>query len=148
MECDKNRNMKPVAKGRVMFLFYFLAVSVFLIANPIYAKEISYTQEDRDRLIRLEEGQKAINQRIDDLGKRIDDLGKRIDDLRDLVYVVLGGIIALIGFVIWDRRTALAPTIRKYKELEEREERIEKVLKELARQDPKIAEILRQIGII
>jgi len=30
------------------------------------------------------------------------------------------GIFALIGFVLWDRMTALAPAIRKNRELEER----------------------------
>lgn len=117
------------------FLFFnFLSSSVF-------AKEVSFTQEDRDRLIRLEEAEKALSQRIDDLGKRI-------DDLRDIVYVVLGGIIALIGFVIWDRRTALSPAIKKNKELEERQDRIERALKELARKDTELAEILRRLGIL
>ncbi len=34
---------------------------------------------------------------------------------------------SLIGFVIWDRRSALAPAIRKTNELEEREEKIGRV---------------------
>jgi len=34
----------------------------------------------------------------------------------------LPGIIALIGFVVWDRRTALSPVIRKTKDLEERDD--------------------------
>ena len=66
-----------------------------------------FTQDDRDRIIRLEEGQKSLQQQI--------------SDLRDLMYVALGGIIGLfagmvgiVGFVIWDRRTAVA---RKGKEL-------------------------------
>ena len=72
------------------------------------ANEVSFTQQDREMLIRLDEGQKAIN--------------NRIDDLRNLIYVVLAGIFALIGFVLWDRRTTLAPAVRKNRELEEREE--------------------------
>ncbi len=79
------------------------------------ANEVSFTQQDREMLIRLDEGQKAIN-------NRIDDVNKRIDDLRNLIYVVLAGIFALIGFVLWDRRTTLAPAVRKNRELEEREE--------------------------
>lgn len=120
-------------------------------------------QNIEERLIRLEEGQKnlnnkfenlnqrmnekfvAVNQRIDDkfdaLNKRIDDMNKRFDDidkrfanidkrfdnlrseikddineLRTVVHYALGGIftvlmaiIGLIGFIIWDRRTALVP---------------------------------------
>jgi len=80
------------------------------------------------KLAKLEEGQNGLNRRIDDQGKRIDDLrselkgdiqalGNRMNDLKNLMYVVLAGIFALIGFVIWDRRTALSPVVRKAREL-------------------------------
>ncbi|MEK7289704.1 MAG: hypothetical protein AAB067_05960, partial [Planctomycetota bacterium] len=72
--------------------------------------------------------------RFDDVNRRFDDMNGRFDDLKGLLYVILAGIFALFGFVLWDRRTALAPAIRKTKELEEKEEMIEKVLRELARQ--------------
>jgi len=128
-----------------------------------FAKAIPFTQDDRDRLIRLEEGQKALNQRIDDLNRRveegfkatnqrIDDLNRRIDGLQTFMLwgfgILFGGMGILIGFVIWDRRTALAPAIKKYKELEEKEEKIEKALKELAEKDPKIAEALKHVGLL
>ena len=54
----------------------------------------------------------------------------------------------MIGFVIWDRRTALAPAIRKNRELEEREERLEKALREYARKEPALAEALRNVGLM
>ena len=152
--------------------------------------------EERDRevinrLIRLEEGNKALNKRIDDVNKRIDDVNKRIDDLsrsinkriddlraelkgdiaelrdelrgdidslkgelkgdisdlRNLMYVIIGGIFALMAIVIWDRRTALSPVIRKTRELEEREEFTLRVIKEYARREPKLAEVLKSMGI-
>src|SRR3989339_762830 len=93
----------------------FLIIFIFVLASSTFAKDIPYTQEDRDRLIRvetrLEEGLKAVNQRIDGLEKsinqRIDGLEKsinqRIDSLQNLVYVVISGIFVLIGFVLWDR---------------------------------------------
>ena len=101
-----------------------------------------FSQEDRERLIRLEtkveEGQKSLQ--------------RQIDNLYALILwgfgILFGGMGLLIGFVIWDRRTALAPAIRKNKELEEREELIEKALKEYARENPKFAEILKGFGII
>jgi len=133
-------------------------------------QSIPFTREDRDRLIRLEEGQKALSQRIDDMNKRIDgvegrmeslerSVNLRIDDLRGEVRdlktfmlwgfgILFGGMGLLIGFVIWDRRTALAPAVRKTQELEEREEKLEKAFKELARRDSAVAEILRQVGLL
>ncbi len=113
------------------------------------AKEIQYSLEDRERLTRLEvkveEGLKAVNQRIDGLDKRI-------DGLQGLMYVVIGAVIAqtigIVGFVLWDRRSALAPAIRKNRELEEREETIEKILKEYAKQEPRLAEILKSAKLL
>ncbi len=122
-----------------------ITFTFFLLTSFIsFAREIPYTQDDRDRLIRVEEGQKAINQRIDDLIKRI-------ESLQNFMLwgfgIIFGGMGLLIGFVIWDRKTALQPVIRKNRELEEREEKIERALKELAKKDPNIAEILKKIGL-
>lgn len=123
----------------------------FLSAGNAQAgsKEIPYTQDDRDRLIRMEEGLKAVNQRIDGLERSVN---QRIDGLQDLMYVVIAAIFAqivgVVGFVLWDRRTALAPAISKQKELEEREEKIEKALKEVALKDPNIKEALRRVGLL
>ncbi len=118
---------------------------ITITSSAAYAKESSFTQEDRERLIRIEEGLKATNQRIEEGLKATN---QRIDDLRDLSYVVIGGMLALIGFVLWDRRSALAPAIRKARELEEREDRIERALKEIALKDANVKEALRHAGIL
>jgi hypothetical protein len=130
-------NIKWIIRCRGV-LQYALAILILFTSVNAFAKEVPFTQEDRDRLIRVEtrldEGLKAVNQRI--------------DDLRDLLYVVIGGMLALIGFVLWDRRTALAPAIRKNKELEEREDRLEKALREYAKKEPALAEILKNMGLM
>ena len=36
--------------------------------------------------------------------------------MRNFLYVILAGMFALVGFVIWDRRTALAPAVKKVEE--------------------------------
>jgi tetrahydromethanopterin S-methyltransferase subunit G len=63
------------------------------------SKEVPYTLDDRDRLIRVE--------------AKVEALDKRIDGLQGLMYVVIGAVIAqtigIVGFVLWDRRSALAP---------------------------------------
>ncbi len=135
-----------------MKLFLLLTL-LFSIALP---KEVPFTQEDRDRIIRLEEGQKYLQKQIDDLKKQIDDLKKdtqrQFDELRTFLYwgfgILFGGMGILIGFVIWDRRTAVEPVARKLKEIEEKEEKIERFIKELARKDPEIKEIAKKEGLI
>ncbi len=88
-----------------------LVLAIFL--NFAFAREVPFTLEDRERIIRLEEGQKAIIQRIEDTNRRIDDV---ISIMLWGFGVLFAGMMTLIGFVIWDRRTALAPAIRKAKE--------------------------------
>jgi len=108
---------------------------------------------DRDRLIRLEtkieEGTKSLEKRMVE-GQN--SLQRQIDDLKTFMFwgfgILFGGMGLLIGFVIWDRRTALAPAVKKTEELEEKEEKIEKALKELATKDPKVAEALKHAGLL
>src|SRR5712692_2024539 len=116
---------------------------------PARAEEVPYTLEDRDRLIRVETILQEFKESVD---KRIESVDKRIERLET---VMMGGfgllftsMIGLVGFVLWDRRTALAPAIRKSRELEEREERIERALRELAQQDPRVAEALKHAGLL
>ncbi len=141
------------------FLLTFILL-ISLLNIPLYAaKEIAYTQDDRDRLIRMEEAIKGVNYRIDSIEKRIDSLEKRIDsldnrinDLQRLMYVIISAIFAqiigVVGFVLWDRRTALAPAISKNKELDEKTEKLEKAFKEIAKTDKKTLDALRKVGIL
>ena len=119
-------------------LLIMVVMTVMGNALSAYARDISFTQEDRDRIIRLEEGQKSLQ--------------RQIDDLYALILwgfgILFGGMGVLIGFVIWDRRTALAPAIKKNKELEEREDLLERALKEFAKQEPRLAEVLRTMRLM
>ena len=136
------KNIKWLIVLTIVLIVSFTALNAF-------AKNVSFTQDDRDRLIRVEarldEGLKAVNQRIDDTNKRI-------DELRDFMLwsfgILFAGMMTLIGFVLWDRRTALAPAIRKNKELEEREDRLEKALREYAKKEPGLAEVLKNLGLM
>ena len=123
-------------------------------------KEITFTQQDRDRLIRLEVKVEAIDKRIDDLNvsinARIDDTNARIDklstdlqnqldeiraDIRVLQYTFFGGIFILIAFVLWDRRTTLAPVRRENRALK-------RVFLRLAENNTDVKEALKAEGIL
>jgi len=65
-----------------------------------------------------------------------------------LATVFAGLVAAVIGITIWDRRTALAPALRRTDAVAERLDRIERALQALAEQDPRIAEALHQAGLI
>jgi len=162
--------MERTSFGIIILLMASMGIS---IAVAVEAKEISFTQEDREGIRRLEAGQirleerlKALDQRIDDVGQRFDDVNQRIDDVNQRIGdvrgeikdlrtfmlwgfgILFGGMGMLIGFVIWDRRTALSPVVRKAKELEEKEEFLEKVLREYAKVEPKLAKILKSLSLM
>ena len=91
--------------------------------SPLLTAEAPYTLEDRDRLINVEitlrELRISQDGRFDQVDKRFEQIDKRFDSLNNFIMwgfgVIFMGIFALIGFVLWDRRTALAPAIRKKK---------------------------------
>ncbi len=128
----------------------FVAMAIFLLVPClVQAREVPFTQEDRDRIIRLEEGQKSLQKQIDGLQRQIDDLRnslqRQIDDIKTFLLWGFGILFTfmsvLMGFILWDRRTAVAPVIQ-------RTERMELALKQLAIKNPEISEALRQAGLL
>ena len=131
---------------RIGFIIFIL---VLVVISPLWAKSIQVAprisdREIVERLTRLEEGQKALNKRLDEvewsLNKRIDDVNKRIDDLRaemnarfaamdkrlDTLQWMLGLFISIslviLGFVLrmqWQmqkRQTSLETMLKEQKE--------------------------------
>ncbi len=130
-------------------LFILVIAAIAMSALSAYAGDVSFTQADRERIVRVEEGQKSLQRQIEDL-KTV--FGRQFDHLFTFMLwgfgILFGGMGMLMGFVIWDRRTALTPVIRKNKELDERGELLEKALREYAREEPRLAEILRSLRIM
>lgn len=116
--------MKTILGVGLLYLLVFSVSSAeaFEDAPRITDKEIV------ERLTRLEEGQKALGVRIDDLDRHIDqrftDFSKRFDELRQLMLwgfgVSFAGMFALISLAIWDRRTTLTPTVKRIDAMESR----------------------------
>jgi len=141
-----------------------------MLLSPVCYAESGFTQEDRDRLIRLEAALQTFMQQVDkrfeQVDKRFEQMDKRIDDLREdmnkrfeqmMTFLwILAGIFtalvaAVIGFAYWDRRTI----IRRAKEetMEEMKKEgllrsIIQVLKEMAPDNPKLAESLRKYNLL
>lgn len=124
--------MKTILGIGLLYLLVFSVSSAeaFEDAPRITDKEIV------ERLTRLEEGQKALGVRIDDLDRHIDqrftDFSKWFDELRQLMLwgfgVSFAGMFALISLVIWDLRTTLAPTVKRIDAMESRLRFVEETL--------------------
>jgi len=161
--------MKTSIIYKAICLFALLILSVLCGTQVAAQNAGSFTQADRERLIRLDEKFESLqkqleltNQRIDDLktdvnsrfdgvnqqfdgvNQRFDGVNQRIDNLQTFMYwgfgILFTMMMVLMGFVLWDRRTAIKP-------LENRTHQLEEALIEYAKTDPKLKEILRKAAI-
>lgn len=147
----------------ICFAFLFSAYSVSAIEQ---APKIS-DREIVENLVKLKEGQKYILENIKELKENIKELKKsdkeiinKIDktsnslrneirnDIKQLLYIVLCGFFGLIGFILWDRHTMLAPLTKSNKKRRKKEKLIIKALKKYAHDDPKMASILKYYGLM
>ncbi len=127
----------------------FVIITAGIVKNV--SAELSKSDVQEIRII-IREELRPIEERISSLDKRIDSLEKRIEDLRAVTLagfgILFAGMFCMIGFVIWDRRTALKPAINEIEELKKREARLEEVLRKIAYEDPKIASILKSTNLL
>ena len=155
-----------------MFLIWLL-----LFASISFTKEVGFTQEDRERLIRLEatlktfmeqtdkrfeELREDMNKRFELMGERItelrEDMNKRFEQLYTFLWIITGIFTTLtasvIAFAYWDRRTIIRKTKEETFEEMERELRPEKfkkllnVLRDKARTDKELEAILKKYGLL
>jgi hypothetical protein len=101
-------------------LNFIVIMVLLLVGQCVWAEEVPYTLEDRDRLIRVETKIEEIDKRFKQIDKRFEQVERRIERLENVMIWGFGllftTMIGLVGFVLWDRRTALSPAIRKNKE--------------------------------
>ncbi len=102
------------------FIYILILYMAFLSQN-IFAKEVPYTLEDRDRLMRIEtslnEFKVSMDKRLeefkDSVDKRFEQVDKRFEQVINfmwmLVAIFVGVTGATIGFAIWDRRSIIGP---------------------------------------
>ncbi len=100
-----------------------------------------------------------IKSTLEQLNKRIEDTNKRIDDLMNFLWMLAGIFSAItavtIGFALWDRRTMVRPFEDKVKFMEkdilENKEKVQKLietLRELAKEDEKVARLLKHMNLM
>ncbi|MBI4647101.1 MAG: hypothetical protein HY738_11050 [Bacteroidia bacterium] len=134
-------------------LFIFSGKPYFSIAET---KEIPFTLDDRDRIIRLEEKVESlrneINAKFESQNVKFDSQQIQINDLKNLFYwgfgVMVALMIALFGYIVWDRKTVLKPVEKATRNVELNLQKLISALKEKARTDVQLAEILRTNGLL
>ena len=150
-----------------------LVFMVVMLASPAFAVEVVPRISDREiieSLAELKAGQKALEAKMDlrftamqeQMDRRFEAVDRRLDFIQQLMLVTIAGIFGLIGFIIWDRYSTLRPMDMRLRRLEENLEhdlelqspegskltRMIHVLRELAKEDRKIASILRSFSLL
>ncbi len=129
-------------------------------------REVPFTLDDRDRIMRTEERVEslrnemnakfeAVETKFEALETKIQALETKIDAVNskfEPLYWAFGILITLmffiLGFIIWDRRTALNPIQHKTQTIEDRMNKLENVYREQAKKDPAFAELLKIAGLL
>ena len=135
----------------------FVSLLILTLQCPLaFAQEqqvvVPYTLADRDRAIRLEAKMEANDAKMEALESKMDvkfeAVNARIDYLFWLQGVILALILFILGYTIWDRRTALQPALDKSTEAEIKSSNLIRVLREYSKKHADLAEILRTHGIL
>ncbi|HHB12300.1 MAG TPA: hypothetical protein ENK62_03780 [Chromatiales bacterium] len=151
----------------------YLLLLTLAASLPAAAVEVAPRISDREiieTLAQLREGQRALNEKIDTkidaqnalMAAQFKDLRKSMDYLWGVMVVMLAGIFGLIGFVVWDRKTALRPLEQRMVRLEQEVhadlqahhgedselKRLLKALRAFAAEDERFAKVLRQFSLL
>ena len=137
-----------------MFLIWLL-----LFASISFTKEVGFTQEERERLIKLEATLKIFMEQTDKRFEELrEDMNKRFEQLYTFLWIITGIFttltVSVIAFAYWDRRTIIRKTKEETFEEMERELKPEKfkkllnVLRDKARTDKELEAILKKYGLL
>ena len=127
-----------------------------LLSLPAMAQEqqvvVPYTLADRDRAILTEAKVSALDVRFESIDKQFMYMQKQIDDIKTLFYWGFGILITLfifmLGYMIWDRRTALQPALDKATDADAKSTNLIMALREYSKKHADLADILRTHGIL
>ena len=146
----KNSNSTQIKMKTKNLLLAAICIAQFAICNLqstislAQATQSSLASDDRERIIGIEKSvirieeqlkaqQKEMDNRFDAVQKEMDN---RFGSLNTLIYFILGGVFGLIGLIFWDRRSYIKPVKEDISELLN-------VLRDFAKKQPELAEILR-----
>ena len=149
----KARDGRNIMSKSILILTLVIVGLTTMLNINAGAKEVPYTLEDRDRLIRVEARLYEIDKRFEQIDKRFEQIDKRFDDMFTYLWILAGIFTTLtgstIGFAIWDRRSMIRPFEFRIKELEQGKiDRLISSLRDVAQIDKNVADILRKHNLL
>src|ERR1017187_6574143 len=138
------------------YIHTFLLLAIMVIASSTIAQspaistnQNGFTQADREKLIRIETILEQHEKRFESIDKRLEEQHSSFGWMISLFGIMT---VAIVTLAFWDRRASLRPLEGRAKALEtemeelKKQTRLEKVitsLQDLAKDNPKVAEILK-----
>jgi len=144
-------------------IIFVLLLSAGIKVRAQEQQPVPYTLADRDRLIKVEAEIGSVRSEMNSLrsemnafrneiNARLDSQQIQIDDLKTLFFwgfsIIITLIIFMLGYMIWDRRTALKPALLKAEDATDKTRNLVSALREYARSHPDLAEILKTYGLL
>jgi len=152
--------------GAIVFALWF--------ASSGWAQGPGFTQDDRERLLRVETTLQVFMQQVDkrfqelrgdmdkrfqelreDMNKRFEQVDKRFEQMMSFLWILVGVFtaltVAVIGFAYWDRRTIIGRAKVETIEEMEREGKVRlllEVMRAVAAKDSNVAEALRRFNLL
>jgi len=145
---------------RIMKKYYLIIIIIMLFnISAAYSKDVPYTLEDRDRIIRLEvkinemdKRFEQIDKRFEQIDKRFDQMDKRFEQIITFLWILTAIFIAItsatLGFAFWDRKTFLKPVEEKVNANEKKIESALAAFRKLATVDKKVYAILKEFNLL
>ena len=141
-----------IMRWLIIFFFGVCLVCFFSPASG-YAVENSPRITDREiieSLTRLEEGVKTNREMIVNLRTEMGSMRTEILGFMKWGFGLLfTGMLILVGFILWDRRSTLQPVREDIAELETlKVDRVIAAMRILAKEDSRVAQVLRGVGLL
>jgi predicted PurR-regulated permease PerM len=160
--------MKSLGLGVIFFAILLFTGNVFA------SKPVEFTQEDRDRIIRIETTLQVFMQQTDkrfesmqnQMDKRFEQVDKRLESMQNqmdkrfeqltsflwmIVSIFTTLVVAILGFAIWDRRTIISRAKEEALEAVRAESKLDDILKamrKISEVDSNWKTVLSQLNLL
>ena len=140
---------------RIINILFIFILPFLTFAQTV---EVPFTLEDRDRIMRTEQKVESlrnemiarfegINQKFEAIDSKFEAMDKKIDVLYWGFGIVITLILFLFGYIIFDRKTGIKVLERETNEMKISHKQLIFVLKEFAKENPKLADLLKNASL-
>jgi hypothetical protein len=150
---NKKNRLSLLVNYEIMKKYFIILILIISgICSKAQQQQVPYTLADRDRLIQVEANVNGMRNEMNSLRNEMDAKFETVNAKIDYIFWMMGVMVAfmifMLGFIIWDRRTTLAPVKSEIEELKIANEKMKDIFRKQAEFHPQLREILKNAGIL